>query len=381
MLKRTALYNAHVALGARLIEFGGWEMPVHYSGIVDEHFAVRSSAGLFDISHMGEVFIKGAAATSFLNQTLTNDIENLAIGSGQYTQMCRSDGGTVDDLYVFLTADQEYCLIINASRIEADVSWLQECLAGYARRDDVVVDNQSDRWSAVAVQGPRAAAFIDACVDLAHSEVPVPRPSELKKNQIMAASIASQSVWLSRTGYTGEDGFEIVTPNAVVEALWLRVLDAGSEYGLKPVGLGARDTLRTEACYPLYGHELGDDLTPIEAGLGFFVSFEKGEFNGRAALWEQKQNGVNRKLVAFRMTDRSAPPRPHYPIWNLTGERIGEVTSGTQSPTLAAGIGMGFVPPAFAKVGTELGIEIRGRPFPAVVVSRPFYRATVQPHH
>ncbi len=379
MLKRTSLYEEHRALGARLIEFGGWEMPVQYVGIVEEHLAVRSSAGIFDISHMGEIYVRGPSALSFLNQVLTNNVAKLTPGLGQYTQMCRRDGGTVDDLYVFLLDSEEYLLIVNASRIQADETWLAQCLREFSRQDEVRLENSSDALSAIAVQGPKVVEFIDSCFEVSAEDGPCSRPSRLKKNQILKSAIGSDPVLVARTGYTGEDGFEIVAPNTAIRGLWGRVLEVGARWGIKPAGLGARDTLRTEACYPLYGHELGDGLTPIEAGLGFFVAFDKGEFNGRSALLAQKQNGCARKLVAFRMTERSAPPRPHYPMLNLQGERVGEVSSGTQSPTLGVGIGLGFVDVGMAKVGTALNIEIRGRPFPASIVSKPFYKASALP--
>ena len=372
MLKRTSLYEAHISSGARVIEFGGWEMPVQYSGIVDEHHTVRTAVGLFDISHMGEVFVSGSAAEGFLNAVLSNDVRKLEVGLGQYTLMCRPDGGVVDDLYVFRVGALEYLLIINASRIEADVAWLRSCWAGFSGRSEVVLNDQSEQWSAVALQGPKAGEMIDACVDWEAGGGR--RPSELKKNQILQICGAGFTAYVSRTGYTGEDGFEIVMPNDRAREVWDRTIAAGRSSGLKPVGLGARDTLRTEACYPLYGHELNETTTPIEAGLGFFVSLDKGEFNGRSILVGQKTGGVTRKSVAFRMTDRSAPPRQHYAIVSSAGQKIGEVTSGTQSPTLNVGIGMGMVVPELAKPGTPVQIEIRGKLYPAVVVSKPFYK-------
>ena len=376
-MKRTPLYAAHQRLGGKLIEFGGWEMPVQYTSITDEHLAVRKAAGLFDISHMGEIFIAGAGAEAFLNWTLTNDIRKLIAGQGHYTLMCNERGGVIDDLYAYRLTAQEYLLIINASRIDADVAWLEKQLAAFPRRNELQLQNTSDATGALAVQGPRVVEFIDSfCPGPSTGGTSVARLTDLRKNQIASFSYAGQPIWISRTGYTGEDGFEIVAPGQSIEAIWNQLLAAGQPHGLKPAGLGARDTLRTEVCYPLYGHELDENTTPIEAGLGFFVALDKGEFIGRSVLAEQKAKGPGKKLVAFKMTDRSAPPRPHYGIWS-TGpgaSKIGEVASGTQSPSLGIGIGMGYVPPQFAKADTPIEIEIRGRRAPAILVPKPIYR-------
>jgi len=376
-MKRTPLYATHQKLGAKLIEFGGWEMPVQYTGIVDEHLAVRSAAGLFDISHMGELLVSGPAAESFLNQALTNDIRKLVPGQGQYTLCCNEHGGVIDDLYAYRLAAAEYLLIVNASRIEADASWLDKQLANFEKRSQVTLRNTSDVTGALAVQGPKVARFIDVCFpgpSLSGTEVA--KASELQKNQVAQFNFQGLPVWVSRTGYTGEDGFEVVAPADRIVAVWDKVQAAGQAHGLKPAGLGARDTLRTEVCYPLYGHELDEDTTPIEAGLGFFIALDKGEFTGRDKLADQKSNGVKKKLVAFKMTDRCAPPRPHYPIWSTGPQpaKLGEVVSGTQSPSLGIGVGLGYVPPDLAKPQTPITIEIRGKQSPAIVVAKPFYR-------
>ena len=379
-MKRTPLFAAHQKLGGKLIEFGGWEMPVQYTSIMDEHHAVRRAAGLFDISHMGEVFVSGTDAETFLNQTLTNDMRKLAIGQGQYTLMCNEGGGVIDDLYAYRLAANSYLLIINASRIEADVEWLGKRLAAFARKSEVKLENASDVTGAVAVQGPRVAEFINQGFPGASSGgTSVGQVGDLKKNQIASFGFASGTLWISRTGYTGEDGFEVVAPGQAIEAVWDQLLAAGKAHGLKPAGLGARDTLRTEVCYPLYGHELDENTTPIEAGLGFFVALDKGEFVGRSVLAEQKAKGPKKKLVAFQMTDKSAPPRPHYAIWSTgpNAAKAGEVVSGTQSPTLGIGIGLGYVPADVARAQTPIEIEIRGRRAPAAIVPKPFYR---KPH-
>jgi aminomethyltransferase len=375
-MKRTPLYNVHQKLGAKLIEFGGWEMPVQYTSITDEHLAVRKAAGIFDISHMGEVSVTGAHAEAFLNRTLTNDLKKLEVGAAQYTLMCNERGGVIDDLYTYRIGANEYLLIINASRIEPDIRWLQSRLAIFEHREQVVLRDISDTMGAVAIQGPRVVDFIDnVSPQSAKGGTLVARPTQLKKNQIANIHIAGTELWLARTGYTGEDGFEIVAPAQHIEAIWNKVLELGKPFGLKPCGLGARDTLRTEVCYPLYGNELNEETTPLEAGVGFFISLNKDDFVGRSVLADQKANGVTKKLVAFKMSEKSAPPRPHYPIWSTgpKAAKIGEVTSGTQSPSLGIGVGLGYVLPEFAKPQTLLEIEIRARRAFAIVVPKPIY--------
>ena len=373
MLNRTPLFAAHQQLGGKLIDFGGWEMPVQYTSITDEHLAVRTAAGIFDISHMGEVTVSGAGAAAFLNRTLTNDIRKLAPGQGQYTLMCNERGGVVDDLYAYQLSAEVFLLIINASRIADDVAWLQAQAAKFTGGELKLTD-ASHHYAAIAVQGPRVKEFIATVIPGAADAVfPVNAVTDLKKNQIAGFHFEKGNLLVARTGYTGEDGFEIVGPEAAAVHVWDQLLAAGAAFGIKPCGLGARDTLRTEVCYPLYGHELDENTTPIEAGVGFFVALDKGEFNGRAVLAEQKANGVPKKLVAFKMSEKSAPPRPHYKIFS--GEKeIGVVTSGTQSPSLNLGIGMGFVPPALAQPETKIEIEIRGRRFAAVVVPKPIFK-------
>jgi aminomethyltransferase len=374
MLKRTPLFDAHQKLGARLIDFSGWEMPVQYTSIVEEHFAVRRAAGIFDISHMGEVTVSGAAAADFLNDVLTNDIRKLSPGEGQYTLLCNERGGTIDDLYAYRLSEEAYFLIVNAARTQADVAWLRERAAEISRRQDLQMTDASHNYAAVAVQGPRVPEFINECIaGNSSSCTRVLHVTDLKKNQIGGFAFQGASVLVSRTGYTGEDGFEIVGRDDSIRLIWDRLLQAGEPFGIKPCGLGARDTLRTEVCYPLYGQELNEQTSPIEAGLGFFVALNKGEFIGRSVLAEQKANGVSKKCVAFTMTEKSAPPRPHYPIW-INGARVGEVSSGTQSPLLNIGIGLGYVPPEFAGPNTAIEIEIRGKRAPALVVPKPIYK-------
>lgn len=373
-LKRTPLFAAHQQLGGKLIEFGGWEMPVQYTSIVEEHHAVRRSAGVFDISHMGEVWFEGPKALAFLNGLLTNDLRKLTIGLGQYTHLCLETGGTIDDLYAYRVAEETYLLVINAGRIDADVAWLEARWKAFPDRTDVRMEHTSDTTGAIAIQGPRVAEFIDALFNgpSLGGAAGVPATA-LQKNQIGRWDRAGQALWVARTGYTGEDGFEVVAPNALLEPLWQEALAAGASVGIRACGLGARDTLRTEVCYPLYGHELDEQTSPMEAGLGFFIAWDKGDFVGRSALLKQKEEGPSKKCVAFRMTEKSAPPRPGYPV-AVADTVVGTVASGTQSPTLNAGIGLAYVPPSLATPGTALQIEIRGKRFAAEVVKKPFYR-------
>jgi aminomethyltransferase len=374
MLKRTPLYDVHRISGARLVEFGGWEMPVQYTGIIDEHNAVRTAAGLFDIAHMGEVRVRGPVSLPFLNHVLTNNLSRLSPGHGQYTLMCNEAGGTIDDLYVYQLAPEEYLLIVNASRIEPDYAWLKEQFSRFPSSWQTEVVNESESLGAVAIQGPRVAEFIDRCFSSAASAAQS-NPTALKKNQIAEFMFDRSPVQVARTGYTGEDGFEVVAPSSVLPELWMRLINAGQAYGIKPAGLGCRDTLRTEMGYPLYGHELDEHTSPLQAGLGRFVDLEKPDFIGRAALLAQKANGLNKKCIAFMMTEKSAPPRPRYPIWNEQATvRLGEVVSGTLSPSLGTGIGMGYIPPQHASPGTLLNIEIRGKFAPARIVTKPIYK-------
>ena len=376
MLKRTSLFESHQKLNGRLIEFGGWEMPVQYSSIIDEHLAVRKAAGLFDVSHMGKVLVTGSGAAAFLNHTLTNDIRKLAPGLGQYTLMCNERGGVIDDLYAYRLAEEEFFLIINASRIDADWDWLQQQYDNAPVAGAIQLKNVSAQHGIIALQGPRAAACMTAALPGGSIRgTLVGDAVELKKNQAGVFLFNGVPLIVARTGYTGEDGFELVVPVEILVRVWDHLMAVGHQFCLQPVGLGARDTLRTEVCYPLYGHELDEQTTPIEAGVGFFVGLDK-DFVGRALLTTQRAHGVTKKCVAFKMTSKSAPPRPHYAIYTPGpgGAKIGQVTSGTQSPSLGIGIGLGYVPTQFAASGTPLEIEIRGQRAPAVVVPKPIYR-------
>jgi aminomethyltransferase len=360
-LKKTALFAAHQKLGARLVDFGGWNMPVQYTGILEEHKAVREAAGVFDISHMGEFFISGPDAQAFLNGLLTNDVAKLAVGQGQYTIMLNEAGGIIDDLIVYRLHETEYLLVVNAGRLDEDRAWIRKNLPG-----GISFTDKSDTTSAVALQGPKALEIARA---LLGANWPEP-----KRNEITSYSWKCQPVLAARTGYTGEDGVELFFENEIAENFLFALLEAGKPFGLKPCGLGARDTLRLEACLPLNGNDLSPLRTPIEAGLGFFVSLTKDAvFPGKEILQKQKGNGVNQKLIAFRLKDQGPPPRPHYQLF-LGKEQVGEVTSGAPSPTLGYGIGMGYVETEQSDPGTVLDLEVRGTRVAVEIVKKPFYK-------
>jgi aminomethyltransferase len=378
--RQSPLHDVHARLGGQPVDFEGWLMPVKYSGIVEEHHAVRQKAGIFDISHMGEIWVSGVQAGDFLNWTLTNDVHALEVGQAQYTLMCNEGGGVIDDLYLYRLGRETFLLIINASRTGPDALWLEEKLEVFGQKKRVTLKNVSAEYAAVAVQGPAVAGFIDDAIG-GTGLIRVERPSDLKKNEMDAFALGRHDMFVARTGYTGEDGFEIVAPVEGIEAVWDLLLTAGESSGLKPCGLGARDTLRLEMGYPLYGHELTEKITPLEAGLGFFVKLDQGEFIGRTALVEQKEKKPAKRSVAFRMLGKTPPPRAEYTVWGKdevwnTGDRsiLGKVTSGTQSPTLGVGIGLAMVQSRYAKPGSRFEVNIRSKYLGAEVVRRPFYK-------
>ena len=363
---KTPLFDAHLRWKARMVEFGGWQMPVFYTSILEEHQAVRTGAGLFDISHMGEFLIEGPGAATRLNGLLTNDIDKLSVGEGQYTLMLNERGGVIDDLIVYRIAAQAFLLVVNASKIGEDWEWIERHLTGPASVSDVLFFNKSSAFAAVALQGPKAAGIAAAALNVAESQLPA-------RNRIVAVKWRTHDLWIARTGYTGEDGFEFFFPPAAADELWEVLLREGGA-ALKPCGLGCRDTLRLEACYPLNGQDLSTDRTPLEAGLGFFVSLSKAaEFPGKAVLSAQKAGGTPARLVAIKPLEKGAPPRSHYPLFAGT-EPVGEVTSGTLSPTLGHGIAMAYVASVHAKPGTKLEMEVRGQRLPVEVVAKPFYK-------
>ncbi|TLS36350.1 glycine cleavage system aminomethyltransferase GcvT [Pseudalkalibacillus caeni] len=360
-LKKTPLFETYQEMGAKTIDFGGWALPVQFSSIKEEHEAVRTKAGLFDVSHMGEIEVKGTGALEFLQLTMTNDVSKLKEGGAQYTAMCYEDGGTVDDLLIYKKADDQYLLVVNAANTEKDFNWLKEH-AG----NDVTLENISDKIAQLAIQGPDAEKVLQKLAETDLSEIKFFKfKDEVELN--------GKEALVSRTGYTGEDGFEIYCKWEDAPALWNELLEAGEEYGILPCGLGARDTLRFEAKLPLYGQELTKEITPIEAGIGFAVKPDKGvDFIGKDVLKEQKEEGAKRKLVGIEMIDKGIP-RSHYEVF-AEGDKIGEVTTGTQSPTLKKNVGLALIKKEFSALDTEVEVQVRKKRLKAKVVSAPFYK-------
>jgi aminomethyltransferase len=352
-MKRTPLEAAHIELGARMVPFAGWSMPVQYTSIIDEHRAVREKAGIFDISHMGQFTVEGKGSTEWLNRMLTNNVLKLAAGQGQYTLMLNKQGGVIDDLIVYRTGEGSFFLVVNASMIEEDFHWL----SGH-EPEGVSLHNESELWAGMAVQGPEAVAVFERAF-----------PGESLPGRNGIAKLADGGI-VCRTGYTGEDGFEYFCDTADGISAWKKFLAAGAA----PCGLGARDTLRLEMGYPLNGNDLSPERSPIEAGLGFFCDLEKPDFIGRDTLVRHKTDGPPLKLTALKYTDKAPPPRAHYPVAAMDGTVIGELASGALSPSLMTGIGMAYLPLEYTKPGTALQIDVRGRLFPAEVVKKPFYK-------
>ena len=357
-------------VGAKIVPFGGWLMPVQYTGILEEHHSVRNNVGIFDISHMGQLIVGNLAAAGWLNTMLTNNIDRLEVGQGQYTFLLNERGGIIDDLIVYRIGEQKFLLVVNAARTDEDFAWLNrhlpavEAVAAATARE-IRIDNRSADFGGVAIQGPRVAELFHA---LFGEDIDLP-----PRNHIIELGFDGTNVSVARTGYTGEDGVEVFFRAQDAAEFWNAALDKGKPFGIKPCGLGARDTLRLEVCYPLNGSDFSPKRNPIEAGLGFFVDLTKPNFVGRKALVKTKENGSAEKLAAFRMEGKGPPPRPHYSIFR-NGERIGEVTSGTLSPTLNYGIGMAYVSTPHAKIGTRIDIEIRGQKFPAIIEKKPLYK-------
>jgi aminomethyltransferase len=363
--KKTPLYDEHVQLGAKTVPFSGWLMPVQYTSIVEEHQAVRNNVGIFDISHMGQLIVEGTGARAWLNTMLTNNVEKLDVGAGQYTFLLNEDGGIIDDLIVYRIGEQKFLLVVNAARAEEDFIWLQKHLPAVKAANPVHIMNRSADFGGVAIQGPRVAGLFAALFGT-NTDVP-------PRNSIADFPFDGATVSVARTGYTGEDGIEVFFCAIDAVRFWNAALEKGKQFGIKPCGLGARDTLRLEMCYPLNGSDLSPERNPIEAGLGFFVDLTKPNFIGRDRLIETKEKGPGEKLVAFRMKEKGPPPRPHYTVFE-NGEQIGEVTSGTLSPSLNWGVGMAYLSTARAKIGAEIDIEIRGRKFPATIEKKPLYK-------
>jgi aminomethyltransferase len=360
-LKRTPLYECHREAGARLVEFAGWEMPVQYQGVIEEHRAVRTAAGMFDVSHMGEVRVRGAGAESFLQRLTPNDVSKLVPGRAHYSGLLTEQGTYIDDLLIYRLAADDFLVVVNASNAPRDFAWIADHADG---KPDVTVADESDRWALIALQGPRAVEIL--------TPLATPGAAAVKYYGFLQGEVAGRPAILSRTGYTGEDGFELYVAPEDAPEIWRRLLEAGAPHGLVPAGLGARDTLRLEAAMALYGHEIDETTTPWEAGLAWVVKLDKGDFLGREALVAQKEAGAPRKLVGFEVQGRGIARQGH--LVQVEGENVGVVTSGTWSPTFEKALGLAYVPPRLAEPGTPLSLDVRGRGVPAVVVATPFYR-------
>jgi len=360
-LKKTPLNARHRSLGARMVEFGGWDMPVEYSGIVDEHLAVRTRAGLFDVSHMGEIEIAGADALKAVQHITSNDASRLALNQIQYSALTTPEGTFVDDVLVYKMRDDHFMLVVNASNIIKDFHWIASHIAG---QGDAVAVNTSSRYALLALQGPAARDVLQSMTGM--------NLAELKYYWFTTGEVANVLATISRTGYTGEDGFEVFVPPAAAERVWDAILNAGRSAGVVPAGLGARDTLRLEASMRLYGNDMDETTTIVEADLQWIVGWKKTEFLGSDVLRRQKADGAPRKLVGFEMLDR-AIGRHGYDVF-VNGAKAGVVTSGTQTPFLKKAIGMAYVPVDRSTPGTELEIDIRGRRARASVVPMPFYK-------
>jgi len=358
-LKRTALFAAHRRAGAKMVEFAGWQMPLQYHGVTEEHLAVRGAAGLFDVSHMGEIEVRGAGALDLCQQLMANDVARLQVFQAQYNLLLNPQGGVVDDVIIYRVKSDAYFLCVNASNIDKDFAWIRDHAAGA-----VEADNQSAMYAQLALQGPKAAAILQPLTAL--------NLTDLKSFHFAFADIATVRSMVARTGYTGEDGFELYCHASDAEKLWAALLTAGAPSGLIPVGLGARDTLRLEKAYPLYGHELDDATTPLEADLEWVIKLSKSSFIGRDALVSQKADGLRRKLVGLELLQPGIA-RGNYQLFK-DGCCVGRVTSGTKSPSLGKAIALGYVASAEAHIDNLINVEIRGRKVAAKIVSVPFYR-------
>lgn len=359
-MKHTRLFSRHRSLNGNMIEFFGWEMPIEYSGILDEHMAVRKKAGLFDVSHMGELLITGKQALDFVQYLTPNNAARLEPGKAQYSALTTPKGTFIDDLLVYCLDDGKYLLVVNAANTDKDYEWLKE----HQKDFDVEVENQSDQYTQMALQGPEAEDILKSLTD-----IPL---SEIESFNFKYGKVAGEEVLTSRTGYTGEDGFEIYTLSENPGKIWDAILEEGKSQGVKPIGLGARDTLRLEAALMLYGNDIDETTTVLEAGLRWLVKFKKGDFLGREALLKQKEEGLTRRLVGFELIERGIA-RPHHPVF-VSGEEVSNVRSGTFSPFLKKSIGLAYLPIQAAEPETEFEIDIRGKRVTAEVVPLPFYK-------
>ncbi len=360
-MQKTPLNQLHRDLGARMVEFGGWDMPVQYAGVIEEHLAVRQAAGLFDVSHMGEVEVVGENALAFLQYLTTNNAARLVDGQVQYSALCYPDGGVVDDVTLYRSSEQHFMFCVNAANTDKDFAWMQQVLAD-SQIEGVTLRNVSDDYAQIALQGPKADEILAQLTD-----VPL---EEISYYHFVEGEVAGVPMMISRTGYTGSGGFELYLPPATAPEIWQRLSEVGTPLGLVPVGLGARDTLRLEKGYALYGHELSAEISPLEAGLGWIVKLDKGDFVGREALQAQKSNGIPRRWVGVRMIDRGIP-REGYPVY-AGDQQVGLITSGTMSPSLKVGVGLALVETASAVLHAEVEIGVRNRRLKAELVRTPF---------
>ena len=356
-LRRTPIYPAHLAAHGKLVPFAGFELPVQYTGLLDEHRAVRQRAGLFDVSHMGEIVVRGAGALAAVQRLVTNDLSKAVNGQAQYSALCNHEGGILDDLVVYRRADDDLLICVNAANRDKDFAWFSQHLVGATATDE------GEDYAQLALQGPLAEAIL---AKLTRTDL-----RTLGTYRFTAGEVAGRRLLIARTGYTGEDGFELFCKPSDALDLWNALLEAGAPEGLIPCGLGARDSLRTEMKYCLYGNDIDDTTTPLEAGLGWITKLDKGDFIGAGALRAQQAKGLSRKLVGFRFTGKGIP-RHGYPVL-VDGKPFSSVTSGTLSPSTAQPIGMAYLPPSHGVVGSQFEIDVRGRPIPAVVVKTPFY--------
>jgi aminomethyltransferase len=359
-MKRTRIHASHKELDAKFVQFFGWEMPVEYTGIIQEHMAVREKAGLFDVSHMGEIVISGKQALEFVQFLTPNNAARTNPNKAQYSALTTPQGTFVDDLLVYCLDESSYLLVVNASNSDKDYRWI----LSHQKAFDVEVENKSETYSQLALQGPVASEILQPLTEI--------NLRDMSSFGVERGSVAGVEAIVSRTGYTGEDGFEMYTLSENPEKIWKGILDQGRTFGLLPVGLGARDTLRLEAKLMLYGNDIDETTTPLEAGLGWLVKFKKGDFLGREALLKQKEEGIRRKLVGFELLDKGIA-RPHYPAF-INGKKAAEVRSGSFSPYLHKSIGLVYLPVEFTDIGTEFEIDIRGKRIKAEVVSTPFYK-------